>query len=99
MADQPGLKEQLWGPMPSGPPRILPPVTGTDGDGGIEVLSIDIARSQMTLMNGTVVTNLTFEAPKATPAPASLPGVPAGPLMAFRPPSPFASAVPSSPGY
>ena len=68
-------------------------------DGDIEVLSIDIAKNQVTIMNGTVVTNLTFEAPKATRAPASIPGVTAGPIMAFRAPSPFAPAVPNSPGY
>jgi hypothetical protein len=66
-------------------------------DGTIEILTIDIANNQVTIRNGGVQTNVTFEVAKASSTPA--PGLPGLPGLAPPPqaPNPVHSANVGSP--
>src|SRR5205823_1863884 len=49
-------------------------------DGAIEVVSIDLAKNEVRIKNGTVETNVGFEVAKATGAPTTLPVAGAPPV-------------------
>jgi hypothetical protein len=66
-------------------PNIKKPILREgERDGAIEVLSIDLAKNEVLIKNGTVETNVAFEVAKATGAPTTLPvaatGVPPAPV-------------------
>jgi hypothetical protein len=62
-----------------------------DRDGTLEVVSIDVEKSHVRIRNAGIETNITFEIPKLTAAPA-LPAIPGGVQQPLTP------GVPLTPG-
>jgi len=99
-----------------GPPRALLEVTENEPgkaanvkrpilrqgekEGNIEVVSIDVANNSVMVKNGGFQTNLNFEVPKSTPAPAAA-NMTAAPLPGTIPhlPGQVAPATPAAPSY
>jgi hypothetical protein len=77
-------------PGKAGNPR-KPILREGERDGSVEVLSIDVERNLVTIRNGPVETNITFEVQKSAP---TTPGLPV--LAAASPPA-LTSPVPSPP--
>jgi hypothetical protein len=81
-------------PGKAGTPPRKPILREGERDGSVEVLAINVEKNQVTIRNGTVETNITFEVQK-TAATAAVPGAPpalptmrpAPPLTAFPPPA------------
>ena len=65
-------------------------------EGPVEIISIDVANSQVHIRNGTVETNVTFEVAKANtgPAPANMPAAQGFPRPSLTPPPVNSSYVP-----
>jgi hypothetical protein len=61
----------------------------------VEVVSIDIEKNEVTIKNGTLMTNLTFKVAKSSDKPATPPGVPPVPGIPGVPP-PASAGIPGA---
>jgi hypothetical protein len=82
-------------PAPGKPP-VKPILEEGDRAEGVEVMTIDMDKNQVALKIGGLMTNITFEVAKSTPAAAS-PGLPAAPVLGRPGLTPAAAPPPPPP--
>jgi hypothetical protein len=88
------LLEIVPGP---GKPMLKPILGEGERIESVEVVSINVEKNEVTIRNGTLVTNLTFKVAKSTPTPvAPVPGMVPPPVA---PPPPAAAAQPVQTSY
>ena len=78
---------------PGKPATVRKPILHEgDRDGALEVVSIDVEKSQVKIRNSGIETNITFDIPKLTVAASALPAI------GGFPPSPLTTGIPGTPG-